>query len=571
MDLALHQNEMESASRRQIEVALHKARLHLLLMTCFSALLRSQLFRVPSVICLALICSNGHGQSTPMDHVAPDGLLAWFPLAQHAEDVSGNGNHLVEMGTPQWTSTGDFAHCFLEGTQSYFYHPDPEFPNTLELSLSVWFRIDSWGTGGGAGTLRPIISKHHSAYDGTLILYSNSSHTLSLSPVVGGYGHNWSLGEWHHAALSLSTDTMKAYVDGQLVLTNTPGDLEITTYPFEIGGWRMGTFGSLSTGQPFHGGLAEIGLWDRPLTEAEIEALFHGAPIAKGCTNPQACNFDSNALANDGSCATCEALQSSCGPGTVWDAALQQCTIAIPQDTDFDGCITAGDVLNLLAAFGTCPAVTNDPNAVASPCQDSTQIHYHGNAYELVEMASHCWFSENLKTPTYLNGDSIPSGLTGTEWGQVQGGAVHFFTDTSGGLYNTAAIFDSRGLCPAGWHVALDEDWIELELELGMSESDAYSSGPRGQIAHELKATPASLPNWQGSGSFGFSLLPDGRRTNTFGTMLEQGTDAYYWMGDTVEPGIYLYRRLMSDSEAIIRDGNGGSPRAGFSVLCVSD
>ena len=43
--------------------------------------------------------------------------------------------------------------------------------------------------------------------------------------------------------------------------------------------------------------------------------------------------------------------------GTVWDPVAQECIVAIPTDNDFDGCVTAGDILNLLATFGTCPPI----------------------------------------------------------------------------------------------------------------------------------------------------------------------------------------------------------------------
>ena len=162
--------------------------------------------------------------------------------------------------------------------------------------------------------------------------------------------------------------------------------------------------------------------------------------------------------------------------------------------------------------------------------------------------------------------------LTGAEWGAIVEGAVHFVSDSSGGLYNTASIFfDSRGLCPSDWHVATDQDWLEVEVALGVSVAESVACGARESIADELKASPPWLPSWQGTDDYGFVLMPDGRRTNTFGTLLEQGTDAYYWMGDTEGATMHTYRRLMSNSEAIIRDNNGGSPRAGFSVLCAED
>ena len=52
----------------------------------------------------------------------------------------------------------------------------------------------------------------------------------------------------------------------------------------------------------------------------------------------------------------------SCGTGTVWDPVAQECIVAIPTDTDFDGCIAAGDLLNLLGTFGSCPPIPEWPD-----------------------------------------------------------------------------------------------------------------------------------------------------------------------------------------------------------------
>ena len=44
-----------------------------------------------------------------------------------------------------------------------------------------------------------------------------------------------------------------------------------------------------------------------------------------------------------------------------------------------------------------------------------------------------------------------------------------------GRLYNWYAVDDARGLCPSGWHVPTDGEYMTLEMALGMSESEANS------------------------------------------------------------------------------------------------
>jgi hypothetical protein len=59
---------------------------------------------------------------------------------------------------------------------------------------------------------------------------------------------------------------------------------------------------NLSTGS-FTGSMDDIGFWNRALTPAEILALATADAIL-GCTDASACNYDSNANLDDGSCAT---------------------------------------------------------------------------------------------------------------------------------------------------------------------------------------------------------------------------------------------------------------------------
>ena len=46
------------------------------------------------------------------------------------------------------------------------------------------------------------------------------------------------------------------------------------------------------------------------------------------------------------------------------------------------------------------------------------------------------------------------------------------FLETYGRLYNWYAVDDARGLCPSGWHVPTDGEWMTMEMALGMSESE---------------------------------------------------------------------------------------------------
>ena len=76
-----------------------------------------------------------------------------------------------------------------------------------------------------------------------------------------------------------------------------------------------------------------------------------------GCTYPEACNFDSSATEEDGSCDfSCFIQQWACGDGLIWDAAIAQCVPSCSADLNGDEMVGVEDLLLLLQAFGVpCP------------------------------------------------------------------------------------------------------------------------------------------------------------------------------------------------------------------------
>ena len=114
-------------------------------------------------------------------------------------------------------------------------------------------------------------------------------------------------------------------------------------------------------------------------------------PLVAGCMDSSACNYNADAEVDDASCTypahpnfdcdgncnndadgdgICDELEglipeaeSHCGIGTMWDAELGQCVFNVEcaGDINLDGAITSGDILLMLANFGTwCPGYGPD-------------------------------------------------------------------------------------------------------------------------------------------------------------------------------------------------------------------
>jgi len=91
-----------------------------------------------------------------------------------------------------------------------------------------------------------------------------------------------------------------------------------------------------------------------------------------------------------------------------------------------------------------------------------------GNVYKTVTIGRQTWMAENLKVSKLNDGTPIELAY-GTNWGPKSITDVNpkycFYNPNAenyGALYNWYAV-DTRKLCPTGWHVPSDRDWITLQ------------------------------------------------------------------------------------------------------------
>ena len=349
----------------------------------------------------------------------------------------------------------------------------------------------------------------------------------------------------------------------------------------------------------------ELGLWERALTAEEIQALFLANPLIYGCTDQDACNFQEEANVDDGSCYSCNVPAAHCGPGTHWDETLSACVADVPSAETAEICtlmslqeLTEG-YLNLLeivayqdsllaAEQGNIDGNGNDGTSDDWACGDP--VTYWDYDYATVLIGDQCWFAENLRSETYANGDSVPAGLTDGEWSTTTNGAISIFGEGGsecnaqspngdacdeiwsleeyGRLYNWYAVDDNRGLCPYGWNVPADNDWMALEIELGMSESVATNTGWRGSDQGlKMKSASGWYNEGNGNNSSGFLGLPGDDRRDS-GVFDYAGSSGHWWSSthDGINAG---HRSLNWNFQTVRRDFN--DKHFGFSVRCIKD
>lgn len=217
----------------------------------------------------------------------------------------------------------------------------------------------------------------------------------------------------------------------------------------------------------------------------------------------------------------------------------------------------------------------------------SSSINYQGYDYALVAIGSQCWFAENLRTDAYANGDPIPGELSAGDWSSTTSGAQSVYGEGSspcnlepcdevanlaeyGRLYNWYAVDDARGLCPSGWHVPSDMDFMTLEMELGMTSDQAnLSANERGtDQAAQLKASDSDFPAWNSTNFSGFSALPGGARGFS-GNFNNVGGNTDFWTSTQSSTG--AWNRRMSSINPWVSRWPDSNLHYGFSVRCVRD
>jgi uncharacterized protein (TIGR02145 family) len=290
-----------------------------------------------------------------------------------------------------------------------------------------------------------------------------------------------------------------------------------------------------------------------------------GEVIVNGCTNSQACNYNPAANVDNGSCLIQGTACNDNNVGTINDVINANCQCAgTPSNTG----------ATLLPGNSAC---TNEVISVTG-CGGQTTLTYDGVTYDLVQIGGQCWFADNLATDQYRNGDLITTGLTNTNWANTTAGAYHIYANSSandatyGKLYNWFAVTDTRGLCPIGWHIPSDCEWMYLENSLGMTVSDQILSDTwvRGtDQGGRLKSTTLwDAPNLGANNNTGFSALGGGYRwTNGTGGFLNS---LGYWWTATAPTSSNAWYRVLGANYATMNRINGGK-RAGFSVRCVKD
>ncbi len=195
-----------------------------------------------------------------------------------------------------------------------------------------------------------------------------------------------------------------------------------------------------------------------------------------------------------------------------------------------------------------------------------------GNIYRTVLIGSQCWMKENLKVGIMINATEEMTDNASIE--------KYCYDDDPencniyGGLYQWNEMMQYvteegvQGICPDGWHVSTDDEWKQLEMYLGMSQSEADTTIWRGTDEGEKLKSNNLWYNGNSSNSSGFTALPGGYH-NGNGSTGHLSDFGMWWTSSESYMSRPWYRNLRNNYEQVYRYYY--DKRCGYSVRCIMD
>jgi len=209
--------------------------------------------------------------------------------------------------------------------------------------------------------------------------------------------------------------------------------------------------------------------------------------------------------------------------------------------------------------------------------------------YNLIDINGQCWMTTNLNEVSTSPISDTPN--TGSNvWLNTSAGNVGYWgyynTATTNGtagwgttvpaagegyLYQWSAAMNgstterAQGVCPSGFHIPSDCEWMYLEHGQGMLISQQTTTGWRSTTGEGNKLRSVGT-GW--TNSSGFTALLAGYR-DANGTFLYRGTGGFWWSSSEASATSAQYRVLSANKAGV---GTGSPSKAsGFSVRCLKD
>jgi uncharacterized protein (TIGR02145 family) len=259
----------------------------------------------------------------------------------------------------------------------------------------------------------------------------------------------------------------------------------------------------------------------------------------------------------------------------------------------------AGKLLALIPVTNpdTSGIIANIDTSTAIPWNDAISTYgtlydvRDGRVYRTVKIGSQTWMAENLnygtdsswwyigKDTSLPNADSIDESRTGGQkygryykWTTVTGMddscTTRFCILPDSCMGKSCLGFDGpvrRGVCPIGWHVPRDTEWVAFVS--GVEGDPRVGKGYGGRV---LKAVTGWVGEPQsGLDLFGFRALPAGYWFSDSGRSLFAGQSCVLWSASEISTGNAIDRYIGYGDYGVTRGAS--SKKGAYPVRCIKD
>ena len=235
--------------------------------------------RIFWILILAVICS------TNLIADLNEGLVAYYPFNGNANDCSVNEHNGTNNGATATTDRFGNTDSAMEFNGSNNYIALGDWFIYQNFTISLWINQDQIND-----IYVDIIDNNHTDYRNWAVQYDSYSanYTFFTQP-QGGIQFNLSNSEWKHLVFIKDGAFLKIYLNNILVneLTATSSTINYSSQNLSIARWGGG-------GRYFDGKIDEIRMYNRALTETEIQELYNQGDwpfLAKFSANPRFGSF----------------------------------------------------------------------------------------------------------------------------------------------------------------------------------------------------------------------------------------------------------------------------------------
>ena len=208
------------------------------------------------------------------NYVPLNGLVGWWPFNGNANDESGNGNNGTVLGAKLTTDRN--------GQQAYKFDGIDDIINisskvgnfgSYDFSVSLWVYDEDAQNGG------TLVGKRNDDANMLNLVWVNSPGLELGSPYVLIAANGSMLKEWKNCVLVRKGVNISIWINGVLVQKN------ISSIPPNINNSANLSFGaryfSSQTLEHFKGSIDDIGIWNRSLTDDEIQSIYKSEQLTE--------------------------------------------------------------------------------------------------------------------------------------------------------------------------------------------------------------------------------------------------------------------------------------------------